>query len=267
MRSHRSFYVSIFLAFFLLPISAFLPLNTGAFRMNAQGFKFRSCGRLHASHSNLFAKLDKGYDWTQNEKEVSILVPLDESLKSRDINYKLTTRSLLIGLGNGKPLIEGELFAKVRPDDSTWEIEDFTGKRMMRTTLRKDKLYDAWEYLLKADEVPLDLTITQQAYFDVSIGDEEVGRIVMGLYGNAVPKTVENFRSLCIGDKGTSVRCGIGLFVGLFVGMSKNTDRIPNAAGRSSTMKARHFTGSSQDLCAVSNLSGPTLVLLKARWL
>lgn len=133
------------------------------------------------------------------------MVPLDESLKSRDINYKLTTRSLLIGLGNGKPLIEGELFAKVRPDDSTWEIEDFTGKRMMRTTLRKDKLYDAWEYLLKADEVPLDLTITQQAYFDVSIGDEEVGRIVMGLYGNAVPKTVENFRSLCIGDKGTSV--------------------------------------------------------------
>jgi len=41
-----------------------------------------------------------------------------------------------------------------------------------------------------------------KVFFDVTIGGQNVGRITMELFADTTPRTAENFRALCTGEKG-----------------------------------------------------------------
>jgi cyclophilin family peptidyl-prolyl cis-trans isomerase len=47
-----------------------------------------------------------------------------------------------------------------------------------------------------------------QVYFDIQIGKRQAGRIVFELFADTSPRTVENFRSLCTGERGISPLSG-----------------------------------------------------------
>lgn len=44
--------------------------------------------------------------------------------------------------------------------------------------------------------------ITERVFLEVRHGSRDLGRIIIGLYGEIVPKTAENFKALATGEKG-----------------------------------------------------------------
>lgn len=53
----------------------------------------------------------------------------------------------------------------------------------------------------KNDAVPAQVE-RARCFFEVSIGGLTTGKIIFELFSDTVPKTCENFRALCTGEKG-----------------------------------------------------------------
>ena len=43
-------------------------------------------------------------------------------------------------------------------------------------------------------------------FFDIEVGGKAEGRVTFELYADVVPKTAENFRSLCTGETGKTYK-------------------------------------------------------------
>lgn len=67
-------------------------------------------------------------------------------------------------------------------------------------TLQKAEMgYRSWQKLLASEEP--DKTFTSYVFLKIKLATEQRGCVGIGLYGKVVPKTVENFRALCTGEK------------------------------------------------------------------
>jgi len=55
---------------------------------------------------------------------------------------------------------------------------------------------------------PMDTNDRPRVFFDISMDEQPAGRVVFQLFADVVPKTAENFRCLCTGERGRSRSSG-----------------------------------------------------------
>lgn len=89
------------------------------------------------------------YEWTQTLQETHVVVEVPQGTKARDVKVDLQKKTLKIGLKSESDLrVDGEMFNKIKVDDSFWTIED--GNRIC-VYLQKENQMEWWKTVIKGD--------------------------------------------------------------------------------------------------------------------
>eukprot|EP00326_Haptolina_ericina_P027680 CAMPEP_0181201008 /NCGR_PEP_ID=MMETSP1096-20121128/18078_1 /TAXON_ID=156174 ORGANISM="Chrysochromulina ericina, Strain CCMP281" /NCGR_SAMPLE_ID=MMETSP1096 /ASSEMBLY_ACC=CAM_ASM_000453 /LENGTH=307 /DNA_ID=CAMNT_0023291423 /DNA_START=143 /DNA_END=1066 /DNA_ORIENTATION=+ len=131
-----------------------------------------------------------------------VIFPIGDDVRSKQVVFSLSANYLTLGVSGSELVIDNEeLWGRVRAEECYWEIDEVDGQRCVVVDLDKRDV-QKWDYCLKSQYTPPDETITTRCFLDISVKGDEAGRIEIGLFGNQAPKTAENFRALCTGEKG-----------------------------------------------------------------
>lgn len=90
----------------------------------------------------------ENYRWAQTLEEVELRVPLNLTVRPRDVNVKIGKNSLVVGLKNQPPIIDGKLCADVKIEESVWVLQD--GKTVVITFEKINKM-NWWDRLVTTD--------------------------------------------------------------------------------------------------------------------
>ena len=94
--------------------------------------------------------VDGKYVWTQTLQELSVIVPLPDFTRGKDLNVTIGKNHLKVGLKGkgGETIVDGRLTHAIIVDDSFWTVED--GNRLV-LTLQKSNQMEWWESVCDGD--------------------------------------------------------------------------------------------------------------------
>lgn len=64
------------------------------------------------------------YSFTQVLGSLDLYLPVKVGIKSRDVDVKITSSSLRVGIKGEAPILDGKLHDRVKSDDCTWTLVD-----------------------------------------------------------------------------------------------------------------------------------------------
>ncbi|CBH12570.1 hypothetical protein, conserved [Trypanosoma brucei gambiense DAL972] len=110
------------------------------------------------------------YMFSQTLKEVEVRVPLLVArAKGKDVDVVLQQRRLRVGMKGNPPIVDGELFASVKTEESMWTIED--GHTVV-VTLTKQNQMEWWKTVMVGDaEIDLQKVMPENSKLDDLDGD------------------------------------------------------------------------------------------------
>ncbi|XP_023940400.1 nuclear migration protein nudC [Bicyclus anynana] len=90
----------------------------------------------------------ENYKWTQTLEEIELRVPLRQVLRPRDLTIIINKRHLKVGIKGQPFIIDGELDADVKVEESTWVLQD--GRNLL-VNLEKVNKMNWWGRLVTSD--------------------------------------------------------------------------------------------------------------------
>lgn len=83
---------------------------------------------------------------------IQISIPVGSAVQAGDVDFRLSTNKIRIGLKDQEPFLDDELWGAVDIEDSEWMIEELGDERLLQISLAKLHVREHWERLLKTEE-------------------------------------------------------------------------------------------------------------------
>mmetsp|Transcript_46691 Transcript_46691/g.107949 ORF Transcript_46691/g.107949 Transcript_46691/m.107949 type:complete len:257 (+) Transcript_46691:78-848(+) len=127
-------------------------------------------------------------------------MPVPQGFKSEEGEWTAEAKDRFFGAKNEEALQKWAETARGQYKDQ--ESEKGKALREKHATEEDLETYIKEMHVKKWDTLIGKAAKCPRVFFQIKIGGEDTGRIVMMLRGDVVPKTAENFRQLCTGEKG-----------------------------------------------------------------